>query len=261
MKMTYLRTNKNNFGLRSSILTILIICLVAIVILIQYLKPQIFPTLFSSIATPFWRIEFAVESGALLSNNRLLDQNESLRRQLTEAEVRLLSIKSVEDENIELKSLMNRSSTTPQTLAAVLARPPLSTYDVIIIDLGINDDISTSSRVYGLGNIPIGQIFEINKNTSKVLLFSSPGQKYEVFVGPNNTPATAIGRGGGQYEAEVSRGANIIEGDSITIPSINSRPIGKITTVESNPSEMFETILFAPPINIFNLKWVLVDKK
>ena len=223
--------------------------------------PQLLSSLLNSIARPFWRIEYSIKAGTLNSVESLTSSNEELKRQLEEANIRLESVRDIEIENQELKSLMGRASTTQKILAAVLAKPPYLAYDTIVIDAGYGYGFSTSSKVYAASNIAIGRVVDISNTTSKVLLYSSPGQRYDVFIGSNRLPAVAYGRGGGQYYIQLPRGVNIVEGDTVIAPFLNNRILGTVTSIKSDPAEPFETIFFAPPINIYSLRWVLVDSQ
>jgi cell shape-determining protein MreC len=155
--------------------------------------------------------------------------------------------------------LMGRASTTPYILAAVLKHPPRAAYDELIIDAGLDAGFSVGNNVYAVGDLLIGRVFQVLGQTSKVRLFSSPGGTYPVMIGPDHAPATAIGRGGGQYAAELPRDIKVSEGDFVVVPSLNAKPFGVVTSISADPAEPFETILFAPPVNVYSLRWVLVD--
>ncbi len=228
---------------------------------IQWLAPHFLPALFTSIARPFWRAEFSIESGSLKSPQELLAENEALRLRLVEAEIKLMTVGAVELENSELRTMLAVSSSSSQfMLAPVLTRPPFAPYDEFIIDGGIDRGFSVGDKVYAPGNILIGSIADALDRTSKVILFSSPDQTHQVLIGESNTPATAVGRGGGQYSAQVSREVKVIEGDFVTNPSLNDRPFGIVNSVLNEPAEPFQTVLFASPVNLYQLRWVLVEK-
>ena len=131
--MTYLRANnrskekRNRIGIAVGTITIVLVA-------IQIALPHFFPALFTTIARPFWRAEFSVASDSLRSPSALLVENEDLKRQLADADVRLKTVQDTEDQNIELKALLGRGSTTMRVLVAVLVRPPASGYDELIID-------------------------------------------------------------------------------------------------------------------------------
>ncbi|MEA2715339.1 MAG: rod shape-determining protein MreC [Candidatus Parcubacteria bacterium] len=233
--------------------------MVVAVAIIHFLRPHLFPALFTSVARPFWRTELAIKLGSLTSPEGLLQENELLKRQLSDEALRLATVRAVEMENAELKALLGRASTTPYVLSAVLKRPPVSPYDELVIDAGADHNFNLNDNVYAPGNVLIGRISEVLGQTSKVALFSSPGEKYEVLIGTSHAPATALGRGGGQYEADLPRDVKVSKGDFVIAPSRGDKPFGTVISVATDPAEPFEKILFAPPVNEYELRWVLVD--
>lgn len=259
--MTYIQNR--NFG-RSRNLKIsgfVVFILIAMIIAVRIFFPEITSGFFTAIARPFWRVEFSIINGQLRSNEQLLNDNQELLRKLEIANVGMKSTESLVAENEQLKSLLGRVSTSSGILAAVLQRPPTIAYDELIIDIGSDMNLSIGNIVYAAQNVPIGRIEEVNAHTSKVILFSSPGQSYSVFIGKSNIAATAIGKGGGQYSAELPRSADISEGDFVSIPSIKGNLYGIIRSIIADPSATFETVLFSAPINIYQLRWVYVEKK
>jgi cell shape-determining protein MreC len=255
--MTYLLPRKKS---RVSGILLGMLVIVACAGILQLAAPHIMPGLFASMARPFWRAEFAIESGVLSSEETLLKQNEDLRRELESVDIRLQNTNALEKENAELKAMLGRGTSTPYTLAAVLKRPPFTPYDELIIDIGSDFLSATGTPVYTPEQIRIGYIADVQSETAKVRLLSSPGERFEVLIGDHNESATAVGRGGGQYEAKVSHEADVKEGDLVTVPSLDDAPLGAITAKISDPSEPFDVVLFAPVVNIYSLRWVLVGK-
>lgn len=261
--MTYLRPHNSPGKRRARAFAAIGGILLAALALVMWLMPRAVPGFFTALVAPFWRTEFAIDAGALRSPEQLMAENEALKRRLAEWQLayasstqQLLAI-----ENSELRSILGRSTTTPALkLAAVLARPSALPYDELIIDLGSADGVAADELVAAPGNVEIGRIVRALGRTSTVRLFSSPGQKYEVTIGPSHVPATAIGRGGGYYEAKVPHGSAIQMGDAVAGSSAASATaFGTVTSVVTDPADPFDTILFAPPVNIFELRWVLVD--
>ena len=249
---------------------------VLILFLIQLSYPHFLPALFTGFVRPFWREQFSIASGSLKSPEALLAENESLKRTLAEYDIRLSTIKAIESENEELKSSFSKVSLPVSTstknskvsvfksqktkiLSAVLQRPPISGYGYMIIDGGQDFGFVPGNSVYAPGDVLIGKISDVLGQTSKVSLFSSPSSKYEVLIGSHHQPASAIGRGGGQYGADLPRDSGIVEGDIVIASSLNDKPFGVVSGILSDSTQPFETILFAPPSNIYSLRWVLVD--
>lgn len=217
----------------------------------------------------------------------LLAENEALKIRIQELSIQDVSVDLLRTQRNQLLSALGRpeldidsiatstSSTTNDiksfitslskdslyTLAAILLRPPLAPFDEFIIDAGADRGIVSGSKVYAPGNILIGTTSDVLDHTSKVILFSSPGEKYPIFIGPDNVPATAVGRGGGQYEAQVPQATTIKEGDIVTDASLGDGIFGKVTKIINNPADPYTTILFSPPINIYQLRWVFVSNK
>ena len=70
----------------------------------------------------------------------------------------------------------------------------------------------------------------------------------------------AIGRGGGQFEVEMSRDSGIVVGDYLEKPSLNSSYFGTVIQILKDPAQPFETVIFAAPVNLYDLRWVLVAR-
>ncbi len=297
--MNYLQTHNERNKSKSRSLWGGVIFFAVFIFIIQMMAPHFLPAMFTTIARPFWRIEFSISSGSLHSQESLLNENEALRRQLAGVIVRLETNQSVANENDELKALLKRpvtststqsstssvtvsSSTTsatngsvdplfglkpsPYTLAAVLRRPPLTSYDELIIDIGTSQNVSVGDLVYASGNVLVGKVADTLGDTSKVILLSSPNTTYDVLISDNNTasknrsvPAVARGLGGGQFSVQVPRDIVANVGDIVMVPSINNKTIGIVGGVITDPTQPFETILFTSLANIYELKWVLVD--
>lgn len=274
---------------RHKVATSVGVVFVVLVIFVQIFAPHVFPTLWTSIAAPFWRIQFAYETGALRTHDELLAENQTLKAAIAEFEARYASSTTalLESQNDELLRLLGRSSLTSATsttvvvetspkkktttttkistsdqkqfrLAAVLARPTLTPFDELIIDLGSDDDISTTTLVYSEGRTNIGRVVDVLPHTSRVRLYSSPEETYSVFIGNDHIPATAHGKGGGQYSADVPHGSSVVTGDIVTDSSVHDRVFGTVVSVVTDPANPFDTVLFAPPVVLNSLRFVLV---
>lgn len=57
----------------------------------------------------------------------------------------------------------------------------------------------------------------------------------------------------------MARDIPIKEGDFVEVPSLSDLPFAVVTSVISDPAQPFETIMFAPAVNVYQLRWVLVE--
>lgn len=261
--MNYLRQHRRPDEKRRRAAALAIVALALLVGILQLAAPSFFPSLFSAIARPFWRVQFAASEGGLSSPQAILAENAELKRELADLQTSIASssVALLESQNRELIAALNRASTTPDryVLGAVLARPSFMPYDELIIDAGSDDGISTTSQVYSTDHVLIGKVGALLPHEAKVMLYSSPHESYDVSIGPDHVPATAEGAGGGQYRADVPHGSGIQPGDIVSAGSLYDRAFGVVVSVVTDPSNPFDTVLFAPPVNIYQMRFVLVD--
>ncbi len=225
-----------------------IILVIAFILLVLYfLAPQALSSFFTMLVRPFWSID---------AGDREIAE---LQRKLQENESRYAQAVHLVKENEELKELFGRTDESEKVLAVVLKKPPLSAYDVFVLDIGVSHGVKKGDRVYALGNIPIGEIAEVNGNVSKAKLYSSSGEKFDVLIGDENIQASAIGKGGGTFEVSLPHETKVEKGDKVMIPSLSNGFVGNVEEIVSEPSHPFSTMLFRQPINIYEQKWVMVE--
>lgn len=248
MKMSYEHKINNKSSLSKYTISLIIKILIPasfILLLIYFIFPNLFSAIFSNILSPIWTIQ-----------KRLSEKTISIP-----PEIENPTILELQKENRDLKALLNRvSDTKKQILAYILKKPPFSAYDIFIIDIGKNTNIEVGDKVYALGNILIGEIGEVNNNTSKVKLYSSYGEKFEALIGDNKIQATITGKGGGSFEVTLPRDINLREGDNVLVPDKNNSILGVIQVIIPNPAKAFSNFLISQPINLYEQKWVIVEK-
>lgn len=218
-----------------------------------------------TVGSPLWLIKnkvsyFFVDNIAVLkSKNDILNENSSLKDQILLKNKEQILYDMLKKENEDLKNILNRNKTNQKLLlSSILVKPFLSPYDTLIIDVGSIDNINVGDKVLAEGNVFIGYVSEVYDQTSKVILYSSPGEKVKVLIGNNNIEKEAIGLGGGNFKVEIPREIDIKEGDSVVIPSISTNIFGTIEKIEFKESDSFQIILFKNPVNMAELKWVEV---
>ena len=218
-----------------------------------------------SVGSPLWFIKngistfVSVNVNLLSSKSTLIQENNLYKEQIKLDEKDRALFDLLKKENEDLKNILNRNQANKKLLlGAVLVKPFLSPYDTLIIDVGMSDGVIADDKIIVDGNIFIGYVSEVYSDTSKVVLYSSPGEKIKVLIGDNNVEKEAVGLGGGNFIVEMPRESDIKEGDSIVIPSISSNVFGIVEKIESKESNSFQDVLFKNPINTAELKWVEV---
>ena len=195
------------------------------------------------------------------SKNFLIEENKKLLSEIKSSRKDLLFFYLVQKENETLKDLFNRKKQSDNLiLASVLVKPNISPYDILILDVGKNNNVVVGELVIADASVFIGKIIEVYDFSSKVKLYSSPGEKTNVLVGPDNILKEAEGIGNGNFKIEVPKEIGVKVGDSIVMPGIFANIFGIVEKVESKETDSFQTVLFKSPINIQELKFVEIVK-
>ena len=163
-------------------------------------------------------------------------------------------------ENASLKEILGRKDEkASMVLSAILSKPNQSPYDTLVIDAGAEEGLQIGEIVFALGNVPIGRISDIYPHSSKVILFSNPGEKTQVIVSGKDVFLELVGRGGGNFEMVMPRDLVFREGDEVVLPGITPYVVGVVQKIISDPRDPFAKALLVSPVNVQELKFVGVD--
>lgn len=242
MKMSY--EHRSNIRNNRVPITVKILSLgVLFIFIIYFFFPNFLSRVLTSVAGMFWSSDVVPsESDKYIS----MELHDSI-------------ISELKSENDELRSILHGNvSSKPMILAYIVKKPPQTAYDSYIVDIGTND-VQIGDKVYALGNVLIGEIYEVNSGFAKVKLYSTQGEKYSVSIGKDNIHASAIGVGGGAFETVLPKDVKIVVGDIVTVPDKEISVFGIVRDVTVDPARSFSTILFSQPVNIYELKWVQIN--
>lgn len=250
--------------------TIAVIVLFLIVVVgINILSPTFFSGIFVSLAKPLWNTGNSSQAhvskiwGFVGSRKNILAENESLRQQLEKATENVLLLNTLQDENLKLKGLIsdtNTDSSKNRILTAVVLKPPRTLYDTVLIEGGSDKGIKLGEKVYSQGAIVIGTVTEVLSKSSRVTLYSSSGVITNAIVERTNADVELVGSGAGNFEIHVPQDLDILKGETLVLPGLTVGIVGTVLDVESSPKSSFKTVLAKIPINISELRWVLVEK-
>ena len=154
--------------------------------------------------------------------------------------------------------LGDRADAGNGVLAGVLARPPVSPYDVLVIDQGSDAGIMVGSRVQGPGGMPLGTVESVTKSCARVLLYSAPAKETESWIGEARIPVTVVGEGAGSLSAQVAREAGIVVGDLVYMMGPGALAVGTVIDVGNDPSSPRSRVDIRPLQNPFSITWVTV---
>lgn len=198
---------------------------------------------------------------AFVSKRSLVNENANLKLQLEQIQTNVANYNALLSENDNLKEILGRKREGDNMLlASVLAKPNESPYDTLIIDVGEKQGVIINQRVFAYGNIPIGKVAEVYPSSSKVLLYSNPGEHTEVVVSGKNVYLEAVGRGGGNFEIILPKDFSVDNGTDVVLPGIVPRVVATVVKTLTDPRDTYVKALLASPANIQTLKFVEVEK-
>mgnify|MGYP001570881941 FL=1 len=191
------------------------------------------------------------------SRGALVRENRELRADIEADQVKLLRLDAIFREHQDLLSAYGRSLFTKQaTLGNIIAKPPQSPYDVLVVDIGSEQGIVSGNRVYGIGGIPIGRVDEVANTTSKIVMFSNVGEKNQVIAERTGLTLSIEGIGGGNLETQVAQDMDIMVGDLIILPQFGAAVVASVAAIDTSVASALKRVLFRVPVNVFNLRWV-----
>lgn len=194
--------------------------------------------------------------GAFASKRSIVEENDLLRAENARLRAEVLDRELLKERIAVLEKTLGRAHDENRILANVLAGPPRSTYDTLVIDIGEDHTIATGDRVVYAGSGVVGSVAEVYAHTSKVKLFSFPGEEIAVLLGTSTMPITAEGRGMGNFEAHVPRESLVAEGDEVITP--DDLVIGIVGAVVRDDTLPYVRVLFSTPFNITEMRVVEV---
>ncbi len=247
---------------KKRIIAILVILFVAFFFAFQKGLFNKLNPLFSRLAVPVWTAENFSKDFLKLSfdsKSDLYKQNVVLKTQLAKYEERIAQADSLQAENESLKELMGRIKPEMKVvLSAILAKPNQTPYDTLIIDRGEADGLKPDDLVFAQGNILIGSIESVEKNSAKVLMYSTPGNISQVIYGSSGKYFNARGMGNGTLEVDVSREIEVVEGDMFYYPGLDDTLVGVARKVDFDARDSFKKVIIKSPVNIQEERWVEV---
>lgn len=200
----------------------------------------------SSITSSFTTTLFVVRHYVMTSSGTIpvfIRSRVELLNHIQELEQQIASQKGIEstlgfvtEENEELRGLLG-GTTTPRIVAGVIARPPYTPYDTVVIDRGSEEGIVLNAPVYLVGGNALGYVQSVFPHSAFITLFSSPGVEATVYVFGPDIFTTAHGEGGGVIRLSVPQGIVIEKGVPVVLPSLDSGVLGLVSEIQSISTE------------------------
>jgi cell shape-determining protein MreC len=214
----------------------------AFCVLLLIFAPKAMSFMMSLITKPWYAVQaYIAESSAtiptyLRSRADLNEEIRALESVIASQQGIAVTLENMARENAELRALVSVAP-RERIAAGVIARPPYTPYDTLVIDQGSDSGVVAAAPVYAGSDMVIGFVRHAEAHHAYVTLVSSPGIESTVYVFGPNVFAQAIGQGGGITRISIPQGLTVSEGDLVVVPSVSGSLLGSIDTVVSVPTD------------------------
>lgn len=234
---------------------------VGLVVVFMLLRTFV-PGVLVALGTPLWISGNTLSAGVgttasfFSDTETLIAERDALRDEVAALQVTVQTTQARADDLQRL--LGSRTEPVGEIVAGVLARPPVSPYDLFVLDQGDAAGVTEGARVHGAGGVPIGVIESVSTGTSRARLYSTPGQETEGWVGDERIPVSLVGEGAGALRAEVAREAGVVPGALVYVAGPGALPLGTVIHVENDPTLPRSRVDIRPLVNPFSVTWVTI---
>lgn len=201
-----------------------------------------------------------------MSRTHLVQENNALRTEMLVLRQKLQKNASLEAENLRLRQLLNASEavTDRVLIAELIGVTPDPQVHKVIINRGSEDEVYVGQAVLDAFGL-MGQVVEVGKNSSVVLLITDSSHALPVQVNRNGVRLVAEGVGN-LYSIKLRHVANtldIVEGDLLVSSGLGQRfpsgyPVAEVTSVETDDGQRFARVTARPRARMNRSRHVLL---
>jgi len=144
-----------------------------------------------------------------------------LRREVTEARVKLVEAQAVAEENRRLKALLGLTAQEPRPVATamMIGSSSSSTRRFATISKGGRDGVTVGMPIRSPLGL-VGRVLELGSSTARVLLITDPESVVPVRRAADGVPAFATGRADGQLQVRlINLGLNPLKRGDVLVTS------------------------------------------
>jgi rod shape-determining protein MreC len=180
-----------------------------------------------------------------VTRRQLTEENRNLRNALLINRARLTRLQTAAIENARLRGLLGAAEQggLDVQLAPILDIALDPTRQRVVLDLGADRGVVVGQVVIDAGGL-VGQVVEVYRATSVVLLLTDPDHAVPVAVARNGIRLVAYGRGDRLELANIPMNSDLKVGDVVVTSGLGRRfppgfPVGTVARLEPNESRTF----------------------
>src|SRR3989344_2612915 len=249
---------KNIFSLNNNI----IIAFFVLLFFINAVSPSIITEPLQSLALKLSFVKNSVESGLIgflsffQSKDRLFEENENLKNQYASLSTFCAySIQGLKSTKEELEKTLGRKRSDIKNYVGtgfVIAKPPISPYGTIEIDLGAEAGLKEGDEAV-VGEYVIGYILEASKGHSMIKLYGEKGDNRTIAIGEKRLILDGQGEGFGSYKTRIANETIISLGETVWLSKNSDFIFGVVAATSYSPNDKYQELTIKSPINIVEL--------
>lgn len=206
------------------------------------------------------------QDGTLGSRQRLLDDNDRLRRENLVLQGRSQQLASLQADNARLRVLLNSTALLRDDVLVgeIVGVSPDPVRHQLVLDKGAEASVYLGQPLIDANGL-MGQVVEVSTTTSRVLLITDPTHSVPVQINRNGVRAVAEGVGSLDQLAihHIAATTDIQVGDMLVTSGLGGRfpigyPVAVVSAVERNPGEAFAQISATPTAAVDRARHVLL---
>jgi len=257
------RTNilKSFLSLKNSIT----IFFVVLIILIGTANPSAITRPFQIVAFSFSLVKNNLENGVknifslFASKERLAEENRNLNNKYAMLSTFCASsIQSLKNSQSELEESLGRKNASLKNYlgtAYVIAKPPITPYGTVTIDLGSASSVKIGNQAI-VGEYLVGFVSEVLNDRSTVKLYGEKDENTPILVGRNRLLLSGQGGGLGTFKARVANESKILVGENAWLSNVPNYPFGIVASINQSSADQYQDLTIKNPVNIFELSSV-----
>lgn len=253
----------------------MLLVLAAFVLALLYLFTDVLSPLkrqAQDIATPFYWVSNLPDKAEnwadnrLMSRERLVQENESLRTENLVLKRKLQLNASLAAENVRLRQLLNSADLLEDRvlIAELIGVSPDPSMHQVVVNRGSEHGVYKGQALLDARGL-MGQVVEVGKRSAKVLLITDTTHALPVQINRNGVRLIAEGVGS-LYELalrHVSNTQDIAVGDILVSSGLGQRfpvgyPVAEVTEVVVDPSKPFAKVIAKPMAEMNRSRHVLL---
>ena len=202
----------------------------------------------------------------LVGGDQLQAENAALKEELLIHKRKLQTMASLAAENVRLRHLLNSADTLQDRVlvAELIGVSPDPMSHIVIVNKGAQDGVYLGQPLLDATGL-MGQVVEVNRLSSRVLLITDSSHALPVQVNRNGVRAVLEGAGD-LYQLQLRHVSNTVDiraGDLLVSSGLGQRfpvgyPVAEVAEVVHDPGQPFARVIAKPKAQLNRSRHVLL---